>query len=67
MKSEIDNSKTQAEKFEREGDLGKVAELRYGKIAIWKKIIGRNSRSCRNSKVSEECLKKKLMLKILRK
>ena len=33
MKSEIDNTKTMADKFEREGNLGKVAELRYGKIA----------------------------------
>ncbi len=32
MKSEIDNLKTQAERYEREGDLGKVAEIRYGKI-----------------------------------
>jgi len=33
MKSEIENAKNLAEKYEREGDLGKVAELRYGKIA----------------------------------
>ncbi len=32
MKSEIDNAKTMAEKYEREGNLGKVAELRYGTI-----------------------------------
>ncbi len=31
IKSEIENTKTLAEKYEREGDLGKVAELRYGK------------------------------------
>ncbi len=33
MKSEMENAKTLAEKYEREGDLGKVAELRYGKIS----------------------------------
>ncbi len=33
MKSEIENAKTLAEKYEREGYLGKVAELRYGKIS----------------------------------
>jgi ATP-dependent Clp protease ATP-binding subunit ClpB len=39
MKSEIENTKTLAEKYEREGDLGKVAELRYGKISeIEKKL-----------------------------
>jgi len=32
MKSEIENAKNLAEQYEREGDLGKVAELRYGKI-----------------------------------
>jgi ATP-dependent Clp protease ATP-binding subunit ClpB len=32
MKSEIENAKSLAEQYEREGDLGKVAELRYGKI-----------------------------------
>lgn len=39
MKSEIDNSKTLAERYEREGDLGKVAELRYGKIASLEKQL----------------------------
>ena len=39
MKSEIDNSKTLADKYEREGDLGKVAELRYGKIASLEKQL----------------------------
>jgi ATP-dependent Clp protease ATP-binding subunit ClpB len=32
MKSEIEKSKADADKFEREGNLGKVAELRYGVI-----------------------------------
>jgi ATP-dependent Clp protease ATP-binding subunit ClpB len=35
----IENLKTVAEKSEREGDLGKVAELRYGKIPELEKII----------------------------
>jgi ATP-dependent Clp protease ATP-binding subunit ClpB len=39
MKSEIDNTKTLADKYEREGDLGKVAELRYGKIASLEKQL----------------------------
>ncbi len=39
MKSEIDNAKTLAERYEREGDLGKVAELRYGKIAELEKKL----------------------------
>ncbi len=32
MKSDIENLKLQAEKYEREGDLTKVAEIRYGAI-----------------------------------
>ena len=32
MKSDIEHAKVEAEKFEREGNLGKVAELRYGVI-----------------------------------
>lgn len=33
LKSDVENAKTQSEKFEREGNLGKVAEIRYGVIA----------------------------------
>ena len=39
MKSEIDNAKTMAEKYEREGNLGKVAELRYGTITELDKAL----------------------------
>ncbi|MBS1932391.1 MAG: ATP-dependent chaperone ClpB [Bacteroidetes bacterium] len=38
-KSEIENFKLQAEKAEREGDYGKVAEIRYGKIKAQEKVI----------------------------
>jgi len=43
MKSEMDNTKTMADKFEREGNLGKVAELRYGKIAGLEKALKNES------------------------
>ena len=39
MKSEIENAKTLADKYEREGDLGKVAEIRYGKISELEKKL----------------------------
>lgn len=32
LKTDIENFKTEAERAEREGDFGKVAEIRYGKI-----------------------------------
>ena len=39
MKEEIENVKQQADKNEREGDLGKVAELRYGTLATLEKKL----------------------------
>ncbi|MCU0406442.1 MAG: hypothetical protein MUE64_05610, partial [Ignavibacteriaceae bacterium] len=39
MKSEIENLKLEAERFEREGNLGKVAEIRYGKITNLEKQL----------------------------
>ncbi len=38
-KAEIENLKSAAEKAEREGDYGKVAEIRYGKVQVQEKII----------------------------
>ena len=38
-KGEIENLKMAAEKAEREGDYGMVAEIRYGKIQLQEKII----------------------------
>jgi ATP-dependent Clp protease ATP-binding subunit ClpB len=38
-KAEIENLKNQAERLEREGDYGKVAEIRYGKIQEQEKLI----------------------------
>ncbi|HEV7779984.1 MAG TPA: ATP-dependent chaperone ClpB [Chitinophagaceae bacterium] len=38
-KAEIDNLKQQAERAEREGDYGKVAEIRYGKIKEQEELI----------------------------
>src|SRR3954466_7986242 len=38
-KAEIENLKTAAEKAEREGDYGKVAEIRYGKVKEQEKLI----------------------------
>ena len=38
-KAEIENLKSKAERLEREGDYGKVAEIRYGKIQEQEKLI----------------------------
>jgi ATP-dependent Clp protease ATP-binding subunit ClpB len=39
MKGEIERARTEGEKYEREGDLAKVAELRYGTIATLEKRL----------------------------
>lgn len=39
MKSEIENLKLEAEQYEREGNYGKVAEIRYGKIGDLEKKL----------------------------
>jgi ATP-dependent Clp protease ATP-binding subunit ClpB len=57
MKSDIENAKSLAEKYEREGDLGKVAELRYGTIA------GTEKNLLNETKELSEIQKNKKMLK----
>ena len=39
IKSSIDQLKTDADKYEREGELAKVAEIRYGKIGLLEKQL----------------------------
>jgi ATP-dependent Clp protease ATP-binding subunit ClpB len=48
-KAEIENLKTLAERLEREGDYGKVAEIRYGKIKEQEKIIEELSKQLETS------------------
>ncbi|OQY95941.1 MAG: ATP-dependent chaperone ClpB [Sphingobacteriales bacterium UTBCD1] len=43
-KAQIENLKQQAERAEREGDYGRVAEIRYGKIKDQEKIIADTSK-----------------------
>ncbi len=48
-KAEIENLKQQAERLEREGDYGKVAEIRYGKIKEQEKNIETLNQQLANS------------------
>ncbi len=48
-KAEIEGLKLAAEKAEREGDYGKVAEIRYGKIKDAEKVIAEYSSQLANS------------------
>ena len=45
-KVEIENLKFEADKAEREGDYGKVAEIRYGKLQALIRKLKRPSKSC---------------------
>ncbi len=48
-KAEIENLKQQAERAEREGDYGKVAEIRYGKIKEQETLINQSTDQLVNS------------------
>jgi ATP-dependent Clp protease ATP-binding subunit ClpB len=43
MKEDVENLKTEADNFERQGDLAKVAEIRYGKVIELQKSIEEKS------------------------
>lgn len=55
-KAAIDTLKIEAEQAEREGDYGRVAEIRYGKIKEQKEIIDKNAQLL--SEISEKRLLK---------
>lgn len=60
MKSEIENAKDQAKKYEREGDLGKVAELRYGIITELEKKLKKESQELAKIQTQKKLLKEEV-------
>ncbi len=60
MKSELENAKLQADKYEREGDLGKVAELRYGKIVTLEKQLKEESEKLAQAQQDKKMLKEEV-------
>jgi ATP-dependent Clp protease ATP-binding subunit ClpB len=60
LKSDMENTRTQAEKFEREGNLGKVAELRYGVIADIEKRIKLETEELASIQESSKMLKEEV-------
>jgi ATP-dependent Clp protease ATP-binding subunit ClpB len=60
MKSEIENTKNMADKYEREGDLGKVAELRYGKIASLEKQLKEETKNLTQIQKNKKMLKEEV-------
>ncbi len=60
MKSELENAKTLADKYEREGDLGKVAELRYGNIVTLEKQLKDESINLAEAQKEKKMLKEEV-------
>jgi ATP-dependent Clp protease ATP-binding subunit ClpB len=60
MKSDIENAKSLADKYEREGDLGKVAELRYGTIAGLEKNLSDETKELSKIQLNKKMLKEEV-------
>ncbi len=60
LKSEIENLKLEAEKFEREGDLGKVAEIRYGRIVNLEKQLKEETQRLAEAQIDKKMLKEEV-------
>jgi len=59
-KEEIENLKLEAEKLEREGNLAKVAELRYGKIPLLEKDMAEKRNSLETIQKDRKMLKEEV-------
>lgn len=60
MKSEIENLKLEAERYEREGNLGKVAEIRYGRIASLEKQLKEETKKLADAQKDKKMLKEEV-------
>lgn len=60
MKEEIENLKHQAETYEREGDFGKVAEIRYGKLLSLQKELAAKSQELESVQKEKKMLKEQI-------
>ncbi len=60
IKTEIENLKTEAEKLERDGDLGRVAEIRYGKIINLEKELTQQTEELKKVQSAKKLLKEEV-------
>jgi ATP-dependent Clp protease ATP-binding subunit ClpB len=60
FKTEIENYKLEAERAEREGDYGKVAELRYGKIKEAQEKLDEMQKQLQESQKGESLIKEEV-------
>ena len=57
MKEEAENLKTEADEYERKGELGKVAEIRYGRLVETEKKIQNESAKLNDLQKTRKMLK----------
>jgi ATP-dependent Clp protease ATP-binding subunit ClpB len=60
MKGTLENLKTEADNYERKGDLGKVAEIRYGRIIDLEKQIEEKSKKLATLQKDKKMLKEEV-------
>ncbi len=60
IKSDIENAKTEADRYEREGNLGKVAELRYGVITDLEKKLKEETKKLAEIQTNSRMLKEEV-------
>ena len=60
MKEEVENLKVEADNYERQGDLGKVAEIRYGRIIDVQKKIEEKSGKLNELQKHQKMLKEEV-------
>jgi ATP-dependent Clp protease ATP-binding subunit ClpA len=60
MKSQIEELKTEAAEYERQGDLGKVAEIRYGKITELERQLEETNRQLEEAQHEQRLLKEEI-------
>ncbi len=60
MKSEIENLKLEAERYEREGNFGKVAEIRYGRITQLEKQLKEETQKLAEAQKNKKMLKEEV-------
>lgn len=60
MKSEIENLKLEAERYEREGNFGKVAEIRYGRIVELEKKLREETQKLAEIQKDKKMLKEEV-------
>lgn len=60
MKSEIENLKLEAERYEREGNFGKVAEIRYGRIVELEKGLREETQKLTEIQKDKKMLKEEV-------